>query len=224
MSYFSVQKIIFSWYGYDMSYIELFGSFFGLWAVVLSTQEKVSSWYIGILNVLLSFFMFYQIQLYSDMLLQVYFLATNLMGWYLWTHPKKGLENKDNQLKISNLRNKEKIIYSVTIFSATVICGFLIGHIHELFPLFFQKPAAFPYWDTFVMVASIVAQYLLTKKKLDAWLLWIAVDVVATVIYFQKGILLYSVEYFIFCAVAAYGFWKWKTAAKSSSELGDLPT
>jgi nicotinamide mononucleotide transporter len=210
MVYFSVQKIIFSWYAYDMSYIELFGSVFGLWAVVLSTQEKVSSWYIGILNVLLSFFMFYQIQLYSDMLLQVYFFISNLMGWYLWTHPKKGLENKDKQLKVSGLNSKEKIIYSAIILLATIFCGFFIGHIHELFPVFFQKPAAFPYWDTFVMVASIAAQYLLTKKKLEAWLLWIMVDIVATAIYFQKGILLYSVEYFVFCIVAGYGFWKWK--------------
>lgn len=210
MDFFSVQKIFFSCFGYDMSYIELFGSIFGLWAVILSTQEKVSSWYIGILNVLLSFFMFYQIQLYSDMLLQIYFLITNLIGWYLWTHPKKGLENKNNQLKISALNNKEKIIYGLSIFLGTIFCGFFIGHIHELFPVFFQKPAAFPYWDTFVMVASIVAQYLLTKKKLDAWVLWIAVDIAATIIYFQKGILLYSIEYFVFCAVAGYGFWKWK--------------
>ena len=214
MDYFSVQKIILSCFGYDMSYIELFGSIFGLWAVVLSTQEKVSSWYIGILNVLLSFFMFYQIQLYSDMLLQVYFLATNLMGWYLWTNPRKGLENENNQLKISVLNNEEKIIYSSIIFLGTILCGFFIGHIHELFPFFFQKPAAFPYWDTFVMVASIIAQYLLTKKKLDAWVLWIAVDIVATVIYFQKGILLYGIEYFVFCVVAAYGFWKWKISLR----------
>ncbi len=66
------------------------------------------------------------------------------------------------------------------------------------------------------MVASIVAQYLLTKKKLDAWVLWIAIDLVATVIYFQKGILLYGVEYFIFCAVATYGFWKWKISANQN--------
>ena len=214
LDFFSVKHIIFSWYGYDMSYIELLGAVFGLWAVVLSTQEKVSSWYIGVVNVLLSFWMFYQIQLYSDMFLQVYFLVTNLLGWYWWTHPKKGAENEINQLKISILNNKEKINYSVIIFAGTFLCGFFIGHIHELFPLFFQKPAAFPYLDTFVMVASIVAQYLLTKKKLDAWTLWIIIDVVATVIYFQKNILLYSVEYFIFCAVAAYGFWNWKKSVR----------
>ena len=216
LDFFSVKQIIFSWYGYDMSYIELFGSVFGLWAVVLSTKEKVSSWYIGIVNVLLSFLMFYQINLYSDMLLQVYFLVTNIMGWYLWTHPRSGSENEANQLKISFLSNKEKAIYSFFIVIGTVFCGFFISKIHEIFPLFFQKPAAFPYWDTFVMVASIAAQYLLTKKKIDAWTLWIAVDLVATVIYFQKNILLYSVEYFIFCVVAGYGFWNWKKSIKLS--------
>ncbi len=126
-----------------MSYIELFGSIFGLWAVVLSTQEKVSSWYIGILNVLLSFLMFYQIQLYSDMLLQVYFLITNLMGWYLWTHPKEGLENKNNQLKISVLNNKEKIIYGLTIFLGTIFCGFSSGIFTNYFLFFFKNQPHF---------------------------------------------------------------------------------
>lgn len=207
---FSIDYTIFTFQDYKMSLIEFVGTVFGFWAVWLSSKEKVSSWYIGILNVVCFFFMFYQIQLYSDMLLQVYFFVTNLIGWYFWTHPKESDKGMDNQLKINALSKNEKMTTVFLIGLGTILVGFFIGKIHEIAPYFFQKPAAFPYLDTFILMASIAAQYLLTKKYIESWLLWIAVDVVATGVYFQKNILLTSFEYFVFAVVAVYGFWNWR--------------
>lgn len=211
---FSIDYTIFTFQDYKMSLIELVGTLFGFWAVWLSTKEKVSSWYIGILNVVCFFWMFYQIQLYSDMLLQVYFFITNLMGWYFWTHPKKGDENLSNQLKINVLNQNQKIATGVFIALGTLFVGLFIGRVHEIMPYFFQKPASFPYLDTFILMASIAAQYLLTKKYIESWLLWIAIDVVATGVYFQKNILLTSFEYFVFAVVAVYGFLNWQKNSK----------
>lgn len=207
---FSIEYTIFTFQDYKMSLIELVGTLFGFWAVWLSTKEKVSSWYIGILNVACFFWMFYQIQLYSDVLLQVYFFVTNLLGWYYWTHPKEGSENADNQLKINVLNQWQRFYAGIFIGLGTLLVGLFIGQIHEIAPYFFQKPASFPYLDTFVLMASIAAQYLLTKKYIESWLLWIAVDVVATGVYFQKNILLTSFEYFVFALVAVYGFLNWR--------------
>jgi nicotinamide mononucleotide transporter len=212
---FSIKYIIFSFQGYDMSFLELIGTIFGLWAVWLSTKEKVSSWYIGILNVICFFWMFYQINLYSDMLLQVYFFVTNLMGWYFWTHPKTEEANNSNQLKINILNQKQQIATGIFIVIGTLLVGLFIGKIHEFAPTFFQQPASFPYLDTFILMASMAAQYLLTKKYIESWILWIAVDVVATGVYFQKNILLTSFEYFIFALIAVKGFWDWRKGLQS---------
>jgi nicotinamide mononucleotide transporter len=209
LDFFSIKNIFFSFQGYEVSYLELFGTFFGLWAVILSAKEKVSSWYIGIVNVVLFFWLFYQSRLYSDMLLQIYFFVTNLMGWYFWTHPKKEEGIIANQLKSSYFPNEKRRFFAIIIIVGTIICGACIEKFHIWFPYFFQKPASFPYLDTFVMVASIVAQYLLTKKKIESWALWIVVDVVATAIYFQKNLILLSAEYVIFFLIAIYGFYTW---------------
>jgi nicotinamide mononucleotide transporter len=214
---FSIDYTIFTFLDYKMSLIELVGTIFGFWAVWLSTKEKVSSWYIGILNVVCFFWMFYQIQLYSDMLLQIYFFVTNLLGWYFWTHPKEGDRNTDNQLKINVLSQSQKIKTSIFIALGTLLVGLFIARLHEIAPYFFQKPASFPYLDTFILMASIAAQYLLTKKYIESWLLWIAVDVVATGVYFQKNILLTSFEYFVFAVVAVYGFLNWEKNRKHNN-------
>ncbi len=212
---FSIKYIIFSFQGYDMSFLELVGTIFGLWAVWLSTKEKVSSWYIGILNVACFFWMFYQIQLYSDMLLQVYFFVTNLMGWYFWTHPKIEDANSVNYLKINTLNKNQQILTGIFIAAGTIFVGFFMGKIHELAPAFFQQPAAFPYLDTFILMASMAAQYLLTKKYIESWVLWIVVDVVATGVYFQKNIILTSFEYFVFALIAVKGLWDWQKGIRN---------
>ena len=78
-----------------MSYLEFFGTIFTGWSVYLSAKNKVISWPIGLVGVVLYGFLFYQIQLYSDLFEQVYYLLTGFWGWYLWTHPKA--KDKDTQ-------------------------------------------------------------------------------------------------------------------------------
>jgi len=81
LSLFSIDRIFFTVLGYPMSYIEFFGVMFGLAAVWLSAKANIWSWPIGIVNVILAFFLYYQIPLYPYMFLQVFFLVTSVVGW-----------------------------------------------------------------------------------------------------------------------------------------------
>ncbi|MBI3220303.1 MAG: nicotinamide mononucleotide transporter [Bacteroidetes bacterium] len=210
MSFFDHQSIFFSVLGYPMSYLEFFGTVAGAIAVFLSAKANVWSWPLGIVNVVLFFFLFYQVQLYPDMFLQVFFFITNLLGWYRWLTPRQDEENVNKQLKISRLSYRMWILFIIVGLIGTVLFGQLAKNLNSLFPNVFSQPSAFPYADSFVTVMSIVATYLMVQKKVECWLVWIVVDAVACGLYFSKGILFVGMEYVVFCFIAAFGFYHWR--------------
>ncbi len=194
---------------YPLSYIELIGWITGIVAVVLSSITNIWSWPIGVINVVLSFFLFYQVQLYPDMFLQVFFLITNLMGWWRWTHPNKEEEDLKRELKVSVLNRNSLVLISLLVIGCSGLLGLLASDLHNLLPTLFSKPSASPYLDSWVMVLSIFATYLMIQKKVECWIVWIAADIIASYLYFIRDIKFYSLLYFVFCFIAAYGLWHW---------------
>ena len=217
MHFFDIESIFFEIWGYSMSNLEFFGTVAGGIAVWLAARANIWSWPIGLINVTLFFFLFFQIQLYPDMFLQVFFFVTNIMGWWRWAHPKPEEEDKKNELRISFMPIKQLAVFSLIGILGTILMGAFASNLHDWFPIVFNQPSAFPYLDSFVTVMSIVATYLMIQKKVECWMIWIVVDVVATGLYFAKGIKFVGIEYLLFCFLAAFGLWKWIKEYKSYS-------
>ena len=85
--FFDIDTIFFTLWGYSMSYLEFFGVVSGTFATWLAARSNVWTWPVAVVSVGLFFFLFYQVQLYPDMFLQVFFFITYLQGWWRWTHP-----------------------------------------------------------------------------------------------------------------------------------------
>jgi len=215
MHFFDIDSIMIEIWGYAMSYLEFFATIAGMVAVWLAARANIWSWPLGVINVVLAFFLFYQVQLYPDMFLQVFFFITNLLGWWQWAHPKAGEEDYKKELMVSFMPIKQLIVFSAIGVACTMIMGSLASNLHTLLPSLFSQPSAFPYFDSFVTVMSIVATFLMIKKKVECWMVWIVVDVVATGLYFAKDIKLYALLYLVFCFIAAFGLWKWIKECKS---------
>jgi nicotinamide mononucleotide transporter len=198
-----------------MSYLEFFGTVAGAIAVWLSAKAHVWSWPVGIINVVLFFFLFYQVQLYPDMFLQVFYFLTNLAGWWRWTHPQKNEADKKYELRVSYMSVKNIVAISLLSFIGTILLGYFAENLHILFPVLFTIPSAFPYADSFVTIMSVAATYLMIQKKVESWIFWIVIDAVATYLYLVKGIKFVGVEYLVFCFLAAYGFWNWARQYRS---------
>ncbi len=213
MSFFDHRSIFFSFLGYPMSYLEFFGTIAGGVAVWLSAKGNIWSWSIGIANVVLFFFLFYQIQLYPDMFLQVFFFITNLIGWWRWAHPRPGEEDRKRELRVSWMKSRDLMILGIVVLFGSIGFGLFASRLHFMAPSLFPLPSAFPFLDSFVLTMSIAATYLMVEKKAECWAAWIITDMVATYLYFTKGILVVGLEYFIFCLIAGYGFWKWRLEA-----------
>jgi len=214
VDFFSIHKIIFTALGYQMSYLEFFGTVAGAIAVWFSARANIWSWPLGLINVTLFFFLFYQVQLYPDMFLQIFFFVTNLIGWWRWKNPSKGEENRRHELKVSYMSLKLMVVFAVMALICTSQMGLLAKNLHEYFPMLFNKPSAFPFADSFVTVMSIIATYLMVQKKVECWAVWFLVDAIACYMYFAKGIKFVGIEYLAFCFIAAFGLWNWNREAR----------
>ncbi len=208
-NFLDINTIFFELWGYQMSYLEFFGTIAGFIAVWLASKANIWSWPLGLINVTLFFFLFFQVQLYPDMFLQVFFFITNIMGWWRWTHPKPVEEDRKKELKISFMPTRQLMVLCIVGLVGTMVFGSMASRLHEWFPVVFSKPSAFPYLDSFVTVMSIITTFLMIQKKIECWILWIVIDVVATYMYFMKGIKFVGFEYLVFCFIAAFGLWNW---------------
>jgi nicotinamide mononucleotide transporter len=209
LSFFDINQVFFNALGYAMSYLEFFSVMAGLLAVWLSAKANIWSWPIGIINVLLSFFFYYQIQLYPDMFLQIFFFVTNLIGWWRWGNPKPEEKDSKLELRVSFMKRKKFILLFIGGIGGTILMGMLASNLHNWFPYLFNLPSSFPYADSFILVMSIITTFLMIQKRIECWIIWIVIDIVATILYFMKGAKFFSAEYLAFTIMAAFGLWNW---------------
>lgn len=215
--FFDVNSEFFNLLGYSLSYIEFMGVLSGLIAVWLSAKANILNWPLGLINIVLSFLLYYQVQLYPDMFLQVFFFVTNLIGWWRWANPGPEEEDRKHELKVSFMKRGQLILTITTGIFGTFALGKFASSLHEWFPSVFSKPSAYPYVDSFITVMSIVTTFYMIQKKIECWIIWIIVDLVATCLYYIKGVKFYSVEYFVFCLIATFGLFHWVKEYKTYS-------
>jgi len=200
---FDINNTFTTIFGYPLSYVEFIATFFGLFSIWLATKQVIWTWSIGLINIVSSFIIFYQVQLYSDMFLQVYFFITNIYGWVIW----KNQFQKNRP--VTALSGKARVLLFVFIIVSTSVFGILVKNIHLLFPKIFIHPASFPFIDTFIAVASIIGTILLAKRIIDNWALLLIVDIICVFVYAFKNIMFITLEYAVFCLLACLGLFSW---------------
>lgn len=209
LSIFSVNTTFFTVLNYPMSYIEFFGTILNLLSVYLVAKNKIWTWPIGNIAVVLFAILFFQIQLYSDFFEQIYFLITGFYGWWVWATIKKRGDEK-NDPSITHNSHRSNVIYAIIIILGTLFMGYVMGHIHEWLPRFFTLPASFAYLDAFTTVMSFAATILMAHKKIECWYLWILVDIIGIGLYFTKGVIFISLLYAVFLILATKGLLNWR--------------
>jgi nicotinamide mononucleotide transporter len=209
MTIFDIDNIAVNIIGYPISFVELIGTVFGFLSVYFASKTNILTWPTGIVNELFLFILFFQIQLYADMFLQLFFFIVTLFGWYQW-------RRISSLNKITSIGLKTSLWMVCIIIAGTMITGILFSNIHLYLPQFFKTKAAFPFADSLVMVSSIIATVLLANKKIETWLLWIAIDLICVFLFFKKGVVFLGLEYLIFLGLATYGLMNWQKEMKNA--------
>jgi nicotinamide mononucleotide transporter len=206
---FNINTVFFTVFDYQMSYLEFFGTIFNIWCVWLTTRAKILSWPVGLLGSILYLFLFYQIQLYSDVFEQLYFIITGAVGWFMWVHLKKDINQADKTVVVGVNSIKKNIQFIAILIFGTALLTYLAVNLTRWLPEYFPEPASFPILDAFTTVMSFVAQWLLIRKKVESWVLWILVDIIGIWLYWYKGVKFISLEYVLFLIMATAGLFNW---------------
>lgn len=182
-----------------MNIFELVAVIFGIVSVYLSTRQSIWSWPTGIVNVTMYIVVFWQSKLYADMGLQVVYLALSIYGWYEWLYGGKG----HTELHVSRTPRRLAILLAVAGAGTAALLGtFLSRH----------TDASLPHLDATATATSLVAQYLMTRKYVESWLVWIVIDVVYVGMFIYKGLYLTAGLYAVFFALAVAGWRAWRRA------------
>ncbi|CAG19841.1 nicotinamide riboside transporter PnuC [Photobacterium profundum] len=216
--------------GYAMSWIEAVGTVFGLLCIWYASQEKTINYVFGLINVSLFAIIFFQIQLYGILMLQLFFFCANIYGWYAWTRPS----SEDGDMLEVRWLNKQKMAFTAAVSVAAIAIMTVF-----IDPIFFAlanisvdvlntfgadlarpelSPDAFPFWDSVMTVLSIVAQILMTRKYVENWMLWVVINMISVCIYAAQGVYALSIEYAILLFIAANGSRQWMKTAKQNQQ------
>ena len=189
-----------------MSSLELVAALVGALSVYLSVRQNIWSWPTAIVNVVLYTIVFYDAKLYADMGLQVIYAVLSVYGWYEWLH---GGENRTELHVTSTARRLAIVLAIIGLVGAAALGVFLRG----------ATDAALPFMDSVLSSTSLVAQWMMTKKKLENWLVWIAVDILYIGMFAFKHLYLTAGLYAVFLGLAVRGYIDWRRSMTSQLQV-----
>ena len=189
--------------------LELTAIFFGLWSVWCAKKDSIWVFPTGLVSTSIYAYLLWQWDLLGDSMINGYYFIMSIYGWYHWTRKKEG----EVEFPISTMNRREKWI-SVIIFALTVLFVVIIY-------IFFNKFTTWAaYVDTFITGIFFVGMWLMAKRKIENWILWIVGDFISIPLYFSKGYAFTGFQFIIFTIVAIYGFLEWKKTLNNSLQTG----
>lgn len=206
MDFFDINNIAFTVFDYPMSWIELIGTVFGILSVYLVVRRNILNYPFGLVSVGLFIFLFWQIGLYADGIEQIVFFVMSIFGWYQWSRGRKA---DDEKVEIYRLPLKTTLIWFVGIAIASFLFGMWLTTAHITVPTLFPEPASFPFVDAATTVFSFVAMFWMNRRIMESWIIWVAIDIVGIVLYWQKDVRLVSLLYVVYLVLATSGMFSW---------------
>ena len=181
------------------SVLEVTAIFFGLLSVWFAKKDNIWVFPTGIINTAIYVYLLWKWSLLGDMMINFYYVMMSIYGWYHWTRKKDDV----TQFPISRMTLSEKK-GSIIIFLLTIL--FVVA-VYTFFDKFTHWTS---YIDTLVTGIFFVGMWLMAKRKIENWILWIIGDIISIPMYFFKGYSFTSLQYFIFTIIAIYGYIEWK--------------
>ncbi|MDO8332041.1 MAG: nicotinamide riboside transporter PnuC [Fluviicoccus sp.] len=194
--------------GTRLSGSEIAGFATGLWCVWLTLRKSIWNFPVGIANCTLLLWLFWESRLFADAGLQIMFIVLGALGWHQWLQGKTGPELPVGTLSQREWRN------------TAIITGLLIL---SLFSVLTVAKGSIPVFDALITALSLVAQWLLNRRKLENWIFWIGVDLISVPVYAYKQLYLIAGLYAVFLLLCVRGYRSWKhdlDVSKESAKAG----
>ena len=182
------------------NWVEIAGAVLSLIYLYLSIREKSALWIFGFISSVLYIFVFYQSKLYADMSLSFYYLGVSVYGWISWHRKTENIEH--SLLQITRINRGKQMLQYLAGIVGTYLAYYLI--------LRFLTDSPIPVADSVVGALSVVATWMLARKKIENWLVWIVVDAFAAGLYFYKELYPTAILFVVYTIMAFAGYFQWK--------------
>jgi nicotinamide mononucleotide transporter len=201
----SLGLILASWFALvPMSETEVFGFLTGAASVWLTVRVNIWNWPIGIANSAFYLVLFFQDRLFADATLQIIYIILGFWGWYLWLY---GGERR-SRLPISRISLPLGLVLAGLLTLGTIGETIFLEHIND----------SAPFLDALTTALSLVAQFMLTKKLIENWYVWITADVIYIGLYLYKSLYLTSILYIIFLLMCLAGLRQWRLELRAQEQ------
>ncbi|TDN52546.1 nicotinamide riboside transporter PnuC [Scandinavium goeteborgense] len=165
-------------------------------SVWLAARNNAHTWWTGIIGSVLYGWVFWSVQLYADVTLQLFFITTSITGWWHWL--------KGNQGEVLPIRRTRPGHFLLLLTSAVVVAGGYGLLLHTF------TNAWAPWLDSLILTFSVLAQFMLMGRRIENWYIWLAVNTLAVPLYAARGLNLTACLYLVFWFNAWHGLYHWR--------------
>jgi|SRR5690606_3484517 len=187
----------------ETAYLEYAANGFYLLAVFLAARNSIHTWWLGIIGCVLFAVLFYQVKLYAEVLLMLFFVATNGIGWYQWSR-------QSGVTQVTTTPLWWLAGYGTLAAAVTLLYGYILHSMTDAYA---------PFIDSAILMFSVIAQFLLMNRKLETWWFWLVVNTVAVPLYFSRELQLTAIVYIGFWFNAWYGLYLWRRLTSTPAKI-----
>ena len=180
-------------------FLELTAVLFGIISVLFARKNNILVYPTGLVSTLIFVYILLEWKLFGDFIINIYYSIMSVLGWYLWTRKKNGAD----EFPISVMNRKDYLI-STLIFTGTLL---FIALVYQFFDKFTDWTA---YVDTLTTALFFVGMWLMAKRKIENWIIWVIADIISVPLYFYKGLTFSSMQFLLFTIIAILGYKEWK--------------
>ena len=184
-----------------MSLIEIAASSTYAASVWMAARNNVHTWWIGIIGCVLYGWVFFSVQLYADVTLQLFFIASSVAGWVNWL--------TGNQGKAIHIRKTSGWLLGGFALAALLVSSCYAYVLHT------YTNAWSPWLDSLIMTFSIMAQFMLMGRRIENWYVWLLVNTIAVPLYASRELYITAILYLIFWCNTWYGLYQWRQGLKA---------
>jgi nicotinamide mononucleotide transporter len=184
-------------------WIEIFGVVTGIIYVILEVKQNRLLWPLGLLTSATYVYVFFIGKFYADMGLQIYYVLISIYGWYYWS--MGGRRSDTGELPVVRGGRRQLVILLPVFVISWAGIYFLLDRLTD---------STVPLGDSFTTALAIVATWMLARKIIEHWFLWIIANLVSIALYIYKGLYPTVILYVVYTAMAVYGYLEWKKTMK----------
>ncbi|MGP4787704.1 nicotinamide riboside transporter PnuC [Psychrobacter sp. 1Y11] len=216
--------------------LELIAVSFGVASVLLASRLNVLVFPIGLISTAIFVYLLWQWQLFGDMFINAYYTVMSLYGWFNWTKNKANIQqNTGNNTKHSSEHevqvehiNKQDLPILALLAVATMAFVALVYYFRPVINNNFSFDGVVldlalftwvDYTDMLTTALFLMAMWLMARRKIEHWLLWIVADAISVPLYFYKGFTFTAFQYVIFTLIAIWAYYEWQQRYRSQSSF-----